>query len=422
MESRSERLRKQKHRRKSKGAAWKKLLGLTAAGVACLSIGVFAAYLTTNSDKAGLEQAQEELVIPTATAAPKPKPAASAKPSAQPESDQAAKPSPQATVKEPSAGASAGASGRVELAFVGDVLLGSKVEDIMKKNGYDYPYSNVKALLSDPDYTIANLETPVTTRGEQQTKEYAYRSPPEAIPALKASGIDLVNLANNHTLDFGVQGLTDTMDALDKNGLAHVGAGMNKDEAYRPVIVEKMGIRIAFLGFSRVLPESWWKAGDSNPGLAETYNYVLPVEAVKQARQQADLVVVIAHWGVERSDSPDASQTEMAHRYIDAGADLVVASHPHVLQGFEAYKGKWIAYSLGNFIFTTNDVPKTWETAVLQASCSKERDCDLTVVPVWTKSALPTPMNAEDGAKLFQRLSGISINAQVQQDGRVVGR
>lgn len=419
VESRSERLRREKQRRKPKGPSWKKLAGLAVAAVACLSIGVLAAYLTTNADKTDLEQAQEELVIPTATAAPKSKPSASA----QPEGDKAAKPSPQAagTTGE-NAGASADAGGTVELAFVGDVLLGSKVEDIMKKNGYDYPYSNVKALLSDPDYTVANLETPVTTRGEQQTKEYAYRSSPEAIPALKASGIDLVNLANNHTLDFGIEGLTDTMDVLDQNGIKRVGAGMNKDEAYRPVIVEKKGMKIAFLGFSRVLPEGWWKAGDSNPGLAETYNYVLPVEAIQQAKQQADLVVVIAHWGVERTDSPEANQTEMAHRYIDAGADLVVASHPHVLQGFETYKGKWIAYSLGNFIFTTNDVPKTWETAVLQASCSKAQACDLQVVPVWTKAALPTPMNAEDSAKLFERLSGISINAQVRGDGRVVSR
>lgn len=297
--------------------------------------------------------------------------------------------------------------------------MASKVEDILKLKGYDYPYTNVKDFLTKPDFTIANLETPITTRGTVQTKEYVYRSSPLALPALKAAGVDIVNLANNHVMDYGTDGLLDTMSALDQEGIKRVGAGKDATEAYQPVMVEKDGVKIAVFGFSRVVPEASWKAAPGHPGVAETYSYTVPVEAIQKAKATADLVVVVAHWGVERDDNPDKNQKELAHRYIDAGADLIIGGHPHVLQGFEQYKGKWIAYSLGNFIFTTNDTPKTWESVILEAACSKDKSCNIHLVPILTKSALPTPMNTEDGAKLFQRLSKISIGAQVDAQGNL---
>jgi poly-gamma-glutamate synthesis protein (capsule biosynthesis protein) len=309
---------------------------------------------------------------------------------------------------------------KVKLAFVGDILLADTVEKLLLQNGYDYPYTNVKTLLSEPDLTVANLETPVTERGEKQTKEYVYRSSPQALPALRDSGIDVVNLANNHVMDYGAEGLLDTVSNLDAAGIPHVGAGSNLDEALKPVIVEKNGIRIAVLGFSRVVPNSGWKANANQPGVADTYSYTVPVETIRNTKQQADLVVVFAHWGTERKDTPDPVQTDLAHRYIDAGADLVIASHPHVLQGLESYKDKWIAYSLGNFIFTTNDVAKTWETIVLQAECAKTGACSLKAVPVLTKWASPEPLEGEAGAKLLQRLSGLSYGARIEADGSVV--
>ncbi|MFE5319059.1 CapA family protein [Paenibacillus sp. NPDC056579] len=312
-----------------------------------------------------------------------------------------------------------GGTPRVHLSFVGDVMFASKVEDLLKKNGWDYPYRYVKDYLSKADITVANLETPFTTRGEAQSKDYVYRSSPEALPALQAAGIDLVNTANNHILDYGTDGLLDTLDVLDKAGMKRVGTGRNIDEAYQPVIMERNGIKIAFLGFSRVAENADWYARQNKPGVAETYSTKLPLEAISAAREKADLVVVIAHWGVERKDRPVKEQTDLAHKYIDQGADLVVASHPHVVQGFEKYKGKWIAYSMGNFIFTTNEEPATWESMILNAECTKERDCELQMIPVLTKWAQPVRMTEEDGGKLFDKLGRISINAKVNKDGTI---
>ncbi|NOV00836.1 CapA family protein [Paenibacillus planticolens] len=420
MESRLERHRKaKKERTPQKKTPLKVIGGLTLAAAACFAIGIGASYWTSNSRTAEEQGAASPSVAATS---PQPSAAASAQSSANPGSQ----PSPAAAAgtANPSSAHEVtdkpvSSSGQVSLTFVGDVLLASKVEDILKQKGYDYPYTNVKDYLSKPDFTIANLETPITTRGTVQNKDYVYRSSPLSLPPLKAAGIDLVNLANNHVMDYGPEGLQDTMNFLDQEGIKRMGAGKDLNEAYQPVIMEKDGMKIAFFGFSRVVPEASWKAGPGHLGVAETYNYKLPVEAIQKAKESADLVVVVAHWGVERSDHPDKNQTDLAHRYIDAGADLVVGGHPHVLQGFEQYKGKWIAYSLGNFIFTTNDIQKTWETVILEAECSKDKSCNIHLVPILTKFALPTPMNPEEGSKLFQRLSQISIGAKVNAEGNV---
>jgi len=313
-----------------------------------------------------------------------------------------------------------GKAGTVKLSFIGDVMFASKVEDLLKKNGWEYPYQYVADDLKKADITMANLETPLTSQGKAQSKDYVYRSSPEALPALQAAGIDLVTGANNHIMDYGETGLLDTLDSLDNAGLKRVGMGRNFEEAFKPVIMEHNGVKIAFFGFSRVVPDTSWFATVNKPGVAGTYVPDQALKAIAEAREQADLVVVFAHWGVERQDSPVKEQTELAHQYIDQGADLVVASHPHVVQGFEQYKGKWIAYSLGNFIFTTNEDANTWDSMILNAECTKERTCDLQMVPILTKWAQPVKMTEEDGAKLFDKMGRISINARVDTDGKVI--
>lgn len=311
---------------------------------------------------------------------------------------------------------------RVRLALVGDVLLGSTVQNLLDANGYDYPYIHVRDRLRQADLAIANLETPITTGGEPAEKQYVYRSKPEALPALQDAGFRIVNLANNHILDYGQEGLIDTLKFLDEAGMYYVGAGMNDEEAYRAVFIEHDGIRIAVLGFSQVVPEVNWKATKYQPGVADMYALEPPVAAIEQAASTADLVIVIAHWGREREEVPNERQIAAAHAFIEAGADLIIGSHPHVLQGFEMYKGKWIAYSLGNFIFTTNDYAPTWESIILEAECDSSGDCALEVVPVWVKWAQPIEMDEEDSNRLYKRLEEISQSLSdiyIDENGRI---
>ena len=318
------------------------------------------------------------------------------------------------------AGAGLESKDHVRLSFVGDILLAGSVDTLMKKNGYEYPYANVLPFLTKPDLMAANLETPITEHGLPATnKSFVFKGSPQSLPALKEAGIDIVNLANNHTLDQGVEGLFDTMDHLGEANIANMGAGRNDTEAFKPVILEAKGVRIAYLGLTRVVPVGSWKAEKDRPGLAETYDATRALKAIREAKKQADIVVVMVHWGIERSESPNAVQKELAHAYIDAGADLIIGSHPHVLQGFEQYKGKWISYSLGNFIFNMTVTDKTKDTGVLDAICTQKGDCSLQFHPMRAVNSQPIPVEGDKAAAILKRLTSLSFKAVVDKDGYV---
>ncbi|TJY43528.1 CapA family protein [Cohnella pontilimi] len=338
----------------------------------------------------------------------------------------AAKPSPPVESPAPSASAGTGADSEftpVKLAFVGDILPAASVAQLMKKNGYDYPYREAQSLLQAADITAGNLEAPITGRGTPAgNKQYLFRGPAEALPALKDAGFDVFTLANNHTLDYGWVGLQDTMDALNDHGLKHVGAGTDATEAYTPVYMESKGITVAYIGISRVLPEPSWKAAARHPGVADGYNPAGAEKAIRDAKKNADLVVVLVHWGIERADQPNKDQKELGHRLIDAGADLVVGSHPHVLQGFEFYKNKWIAYSLGNFVFNTTASPKTSETGILTAACSKTGSCSLEFQPMKAVNSQPAPLTGQAAKELLARLSSLSTAAVFKENGQLVAK
>nr|WP_275444506.1 CapA family protein [Paenibacillus sp. ACRRX] len=311
----------------------------------------------------------------------------------------------------------------VRFTFVGDIINAGKVADVVAKSGYHYPYSYVKSIFQQDDLTIANVETPITKRGvPAQHKEFVYKSSPKMASAMKEAGIDVVNLANNHVMDQGEEGLIDTFAALQGADIRYVGAGKNGIEAYQPVIVKRNGMSIAVLGFSRVIPDVSWYAGKNKPGLAATYDPTKALESIRKAKQAADIVIVVAHWGKEKVDYPVKHQQDLAHAYIDAGADLIIGGHPHVLQGFEPYKGKWIAYSMGNFIFTRATQPKTWETMVLEAECTKNGTCKLQMHPYYTELGRAVPLIGTKGQALISRMESISFQTRVDRYGHVTKR
>ena len=310
----------------------------------------------------------------------------------------------------------------VKLSFGGDVIFAGKVGELLKKQGYDYPYTQLNGLLTQDDLSIVNLETPVTEGGTSAAnKQYVFKSSPEALEDMKAAGIDAVNLANNHTLDQGEQGLLDTLTNLEQRDIPHVGAGVNEDAAYAAQYFERKGIKIAVLGFTRVMPESDWQATKNKPGVASVYDSEKGLKAIAAAKSKADIVVVIVHWGTERNSQADAKQQTLGHSFIDAGADLVIGGHPHVLQGIEPYKGKWIAYSTGNFIFTKSATPATWETALFQAECSVKGQCSMQVQPFNAELGQPVPMSDDAGQLLFKKLESLSWGLiKINNEGKVI--
>ena len=226
----------------------------------------------------------------------------------------------------------------------GDVLL-----DLTEPEGVD-PFTKVEPSLSSADVAIVNLEMAITERGEPYDKEFVFRAPGSAALTLAGAGIDVVSLANNHILDFGSVGLEDTISVLDEVGILRPGAGANNAEAYAPrVLVLDNEIRVAFVSASAIIPGGF-SAGAERPGIADA-KWAIPrvLAAVRAAASGNDVVVVSIHWGVERATCPSQYQRDLAQQLIEAGANLILGHHPHVLQPIETFDRTVIAYSLGNF-------------------------------------------------------------------------
>ena len=307
----------------------------------------------------------------------------------------------------------------VRLLFAGDVQLSSHVMGAYGKAGDDISGVVGEAYLErmrEADIFMVNEEFPFSDRGTAADKQYTFRSPPEHVSLLKDMGIDIVTLANNHALDYGRDALLDTCDTLDRAGIRYVGAGSDLERAKKLETIEANGRTIGFLGASRVIPTGSWNAGENTPGMLTTYDPAVLLEEIQKAKEVCDYLVVYVHWGIERNDKPETYQRTMGKQYIDAGADLVIGSHPHVLQGIEYYDGKPIVYSLGNFVFGSS-IPKT----MLLEAVVDEDQVTLSLIP-GTSSAGFTRELTDEGqiAQFYQYIEGISFGIGIDGDGRII--
>ena len=259
---------------------------------------------------------------------------------------------PRVTPAEPqSVSAGSGASAPIQVIAVGDIMLDGTARPVLGENGYDYPFAQVKRYFAGAQVVFGNLEGPLTEHGTpEQDKTYVFHSPPQKVSrALKDAGFNVVSLANNHTLDYGAEGLRETMEALDAAGIAHAGAGATLSQARQPVIVQAGGKRIAILAYSLTLPETFY-AEANKAGTAFGHEAYVRRD-IAAARRQADIVLVSFHWGQEGKTALRDYQVQLGHAAIDAGAAAVIGHHPHILQAVEHYKDGVILYSLGNFTF-----------------------------------------------------------------------
>lgn len=271
----------------------------------------------------------------------------------------------------------------VRLSAVGDIMLGGKGRALLEREGYDYPFRPTLELLRGADITIGNLETPLTERGEPLVdKQYRFRNPPGKVaPALRNAGFDIVSLANNHTLDYGYTGLEDTIEALEAYGIGHHGAGADLAAARRPVVFTlDNGQRVGFLAYSNTFPEEFW-AAEGRPGTAFGHEVHVREDVGALAARGIDVIVVSFHWGRERQSALRGYQPLLARAAIDAGADLVIGHHPHILQGVERYKDGLVLYSLGNFTFNSYS-PHVHTSAVAEVVFHDGRFHELVMTPL----------------------------------------
>lgn len=279
-------------------------------------------------------------------------------------------------------------------------------------NGHDYFFKNVKSILEEDDVTFANLEGTFTTSNDRQDKQYAFKGDPDYTEILTDGSVEVVTLANNHSGDYGEQGLADTETALEEAGIDYcIGDTIT--------VKEVNGVKIAFIGIF------------VNYGTDDSENQ-LRSDIENAKKQGAELIITAFHWGSEKATQPDETQQSLAHIAIDCGADLVVGHHPHVLQGIEKYNGKYIAYSLGNFCFGGNSNPSDMDTMIFRQTFTisgdgAAKDDDVTVIPCSISSDQgynnyqPTPAEGEAAASIIARLNEYSAayGVTVADDGSV---
>ncbi|MFN2544344.1 MAG: CapA family protein [Actinomycetota bacterium] len=234
----------------------------------------------------------------------------------------------------------------------GDVSLDPSYIPNLTTYGYGYAFSGMNGLFQRDDLTVVNMECPVSHLGSPVPKEFNFECDPAALPAAKAAGVDVANMANNHAYDYGPDALLDTRKNLANAGLHPVGGGKDPAEAEQPQLFDIKGWKVAVVGIDEVVdPYPEEVAAPDHPGTACGHDVDCMVAEIRRADAVADLVVVIIHWGVELDTQPESYQVDQGHRFVDAGADIIIGGHSHRLQPMSAYKGAPIFWSLGNFVW-----------------------------------------------------------------------
>lgn len=289
------------------------------------------------------------------------------------------------------------------VSVVGDCTLGTdenfgystSLNAYFENYGKEYFLQNVKSIFEADDLTIANNEGTFTDSDQRADKLYAFKAPASFAGIYSSSSVEAVNTANNHSHDYGEDSFTDTMAALDAEGIIHFGYE-------ETAVMEIKGIKVGLVGIYEL-----------NDHLGCEQQLKDNISKVKE--EGAQLVIVIFHWGNEKETVPDSNQTTLGRLAIDEGADLVCGHHPHVLQGIEEYKGKNIVYSLGNFCFGGNSAPSDMDTMIFQQTFTitkdgLKEDNASTIIPCSISSAYgynnyqPTPAQGEEKNRIMEKI------------------
>ncbi len=304
----------------------------------------------------------------------------------------------------------------ITISAAGDCTLGidptihHTFDSYYRKHGNAYFLKKVKPVFSKDDITIVNLEGTFTTSSNRSPKTFAFKGPSSYAKILKKGSVEVVTLANNHSMDYGRQGFTDTTKTLKKNKIPYC---YNSTIVYRKI----KGVKIAFLGFSQL-------QGASASTVAN---------AVKTAKKKrARIIITSFHWGIEREYHPNQHQRSLAHSAINAGATLVLGHHPHVLQGIEEYKGRYIVYSLGNFCFGGNTNPADKDTMIFQqkfyiknGKLQKKKDAKVIACSLSGSSSCndyqPHPLTGSSKKRVLKKINNLSksLHVTVRSNGKL---
>ena len=308
------------------------------------------------------------------------------------------------------------------ISFVGDISLADNFH-IMPK--YDERGKGVLGILSEEvvdimknsEFMVVNNEFTVSNRGQKiPGKMYTFRAKPERLSIYHEMGVDLLTLANNHVYDFGKDAFYDMLASFKEYQLPYIGAGENIEEAKKPYYLIINGYKIAFVNATRaekniLTPE----ATDTEGGVFRCYDPTNLINLIKEVKKDSDYVITLIHWGREDSHELEDVQKETSKLYIDAGSDVIVGTHAHVLQGIEFYRNKPIIYNIGDFIF--NDESK--DTGIFQIKITDDGILSYYFIPAFQKEEYTYLLKDSERQRLIDNINSWSINSIINSDGEI---
>jgi len=299
--------------------------------------------------------------------------------------------------------------GQCTLLFTGDIHFHQVISNTIDK-GID-PLLYMHKILTEPDYTIGNLETVVSLGGTIQPKTYNFKAPPYMLKFLTNAGFDILSLANNHAMDYGADAMIEMLDWLNKYGLFFTGAGTNINQAAKPILIKKDNIKIGILCFGFQKPPQLQALSNREGTAGLDWNYI--EDSIIQLRPLVDFLILFIHWGWEYFEVPIPEQKYYGHRFIDSGADLIVGHHPHVIEGIEFYKKGVIFYSIGNFLFYQWEKEKARTAIIVKCEITKTGNTILPsyfILPIYRLSNTLQPIIAGEPERkeILDRLLNIS--------------
>lgn len=306
----------------------------------------------------------------------------------------------------------------LRIIFLGDSMMDGNVAGAMEQFGMDYPLREFAPVLEKADLIVVNLETAVGTSGElMEDKSFAFQTDPAYLELFRPYKDKLVfTLANNHGMDAPVM---ETIETLEREGFHYVGIGRNRQKAFEPYTTEINGVSLAIFGASRVIPLPEWRATDTRPGMATAYSPEPLTSYMEEWAEKVDYVIPYLHWGQELEEEPDENQLQLKEALEEAGANLIIGSHPHVLQAMEWNGPKsFTAYSLGNFVFTTSHAALANDTAALEMELTPDEIQRVKVHPAEIRFGLVRYLeDPVERNRILDRLNRISPQIYFDYEG-----
>lgn len=311
---------------------------------------------------------------------------------------------------------------QITMSFIGDVSLADDwyimpKYDEREKKIYGILSETVVNTLTSSDITIANNEFTISNRGEKMpNKYYTFRGSPERLSIYKEMGVNLVTLANNHIYDYGREAFYDALNALEEYNIPYIGAGRNKEEAKKPFYYIINGYKIAFVNATRaekyiLTPEATETAG----GVLRCYNSTEFINLITETKKQSDYVIALVHWGKEDSTELEQVQIDTSKQYIDAGADIIIGTHAHTLQGIDFYNNKAIIYNIGDFIFNH----ESKDTGIFQLKIDNNGEFSYYFLPCRQHDKYTYLLKDSEKERVLNKMRKLSPNIIIDETGKL---